>query len=155
MPRRSPPQDSQEKSPYTAQPRLISAGELRFYHTVLEPSFGNRFYIGVQVPMTAVLRVNDEQWDRAAGRRIRQKRLDFVLAYAKTFRVAAVVELDDLSHRDSERRRRDRFVGRALQEAGVLLIRIPVYRKYDAKRIRAIVNRRLREQRMRDRAGGV
>ncbi|TWT35184.1 hypothetical protein KOR34_00720 [Posidoniimonas corsicana] len=149
MPKRSPLLDSDSRSPYSPQPRLISAGELRFYHTVLEPGFGNRFYIGVQVPMTAVLRVDEDQWDRAAGRKIRQKRFDFVLAYPKTFRIAAVIELDDLTHRSPSRRRRDRFVEEALLQAGVLLVRIPVYRKYDAKRIRAMIQRRLREHRTR------
>jgi len=84
--------------PYRAQKRLITPAELRFLHTGLQLAVLDRFYIGVQVPMTAVLAVDNDQWDKAAGRKIRQKRIDFVLAYPKTFRIAAVIELDDLTH---------------------------------------------------------
>lgn len=133
--------------PYRAQSRLITPAELRFLHTGLEPAIGNRFFIAVQVPMTAVLGVDDDQWDKAAGRKIRQKKLDFVLAYPKTFRIAAVIELDDLSHQLEHRQVRDRFVEQALDSAGVCLIRIPVYKKYDAKLIRSIILRSLRQHR--------
>lgn len=133
--------------PYRAQGRLITAAELRFLHTGLQPAIGDRFYIGVQVPMNSVLAVDEDQWDKAAGRKIRMKRLDFVLAYPKTFRIAAVIELDDLSHQLEHRKKRDHFVEQAFAAAGVLLIRIPVYKKYDPNLIRSIVNRHLRQHR--------
>lgn len=118
-------------------------------HTGLEPAIAGRFYVGVQVPMTAVLKVPDDQWDKAAGRKIRQKKLDFVLAYPKTFRIAAIIELDDRSHERADRKQRDRFVDQAFEAAGVLLIRIAVYRKYDPKLIRSIINRQLKQHRER------
>lgn len=140
------------KLPYSAQSRLITPAELRFLHTALQPALKNRdgkdrFYIGVQVPMTAVLKVPADQWDKAAGRKIRQKKLDFVLAYPKTFRIAAVIELDDLSHELEHRKQRDAFVEQALDAAGVCLIRISVYKRYDAKLIRSIINRKLKQHR--------
>lgn len=133
--------------PYQAQSRLITPAELRFLHTGLQPAIGDRFYIGVQIPMTAVLKVDADQWDKSPGRKIRQKRLDFVLAYPKTFRIAAVIELDDKSHDLPERKKRDRFVERAFDAAGICLIRFPIYRKYDSSKIRSIVNSRLRAHR--------
>ena len=97
--------------------------------------------------MTSVLKVPDDQWDKVAGRKIRQKRFDFVLASPKTFRIKAVIELDDSSHELRHRQNRDRFVEQACQAAGVLLIRIPVYRQYDPKLIRRIINRAFHEHR--------
>lgn len=140
------------KLPYSAQERLITPAELRFLHTALQPALKDRFdkdrfYIGVQVPMTAVLKVPADQWDKAPGRKIRQKKLDFVLAYPKTFRIAAVIELDDKSHELEHREKRDQFVEEAFAAAGVLLIRIPVYKKYDPKLIRSIINRELGQHR--------
>lgn len=135
------------KLPYSAQPRLITPAELRFLHTGLQPAIADRFYIGVQVPMTAVLQVEEDQWDKAAGRKIRQKRLDFVLAYPKTFRIAAVIELDDKTHELEHRKERDRFIEEAFATAGVLLIRLPIYRKYEPKKIRSIINRALKQHR--------
>lgn len=97
--------------------------------------------------MTAVIKVADDQWDKAPGRRIRQKRLDFVLASPKTLHTVAVIELDDLTHQLEHRKKRDRFIEQAFKEAGVLLIRIRVYKKYDPKRIRSIINAQLRSHR--------
>jgi len=130
--------------PYHKQPRLITEAELRFLHTGLQPAVGDRFYIGVQIPMTAIIRVDDDHWDKAAGRKIRQKRMDFVLAYPKTFRIAAVIELDDASHEQPQRQKRDRFVEAAFDAAGVLLIRFGLFRKYDSDIIRRKINAQLR-----------
>ena len=138
-----------DRFPYSAQPRLITPAELRFLHTGLQPALGKRFHISVQVPMTALLKVEEDQWDKAAGRKIRQKKMDFVLAYPKTFRIAAVIELDDKTHELPERQKRDRFVNQAFEAAGVLLIRFPVYKKYDELKIRSIINQRLRQHRAR------
>ena len=133
--------------PYRAQNRLITPAELRFLHTGLQPAVGDRFFIAVQVPLTAVITVDDKLWNKTAGRKIRQKRIDFVLAYPKTFRIAAAIELDDSSHQQQERKQRDRFVEDAMTAAGVLLIRFPIYRKYDDTIIRHIINTALREHR--------
>ena len=141
------------KLPYSAQPRLITPAELRFLHTGLQPAIGNRFHISVQVPMTAVLKVDPEHWDKAAGRKIRQKKMDFVLAYPKTFRIAAVIELDDRTHELPERQKRDQFVNQAFEAAGVLLIRIAVYKKYDPTLIRSIINRELKRHRDKSTSG--
>lgn len=97
--------------------------------------------------MTAVIQVAADQWDKAAGRRIRQKRLDFVLASPKTLHTIAVIELDDLTHQLEHCKKRDRFIEQVFEDAGVLLIRIRVYKKYDPKRIRSIVNANLRSHR--------
>ena len=145
------PQSVRERSvnrfPYSAQPRLITPAELRFLHTGLEPAIGDRFFISVQVPMTALLKVEPDQWDKAAGRKIRQKKLDFVLAYPKTFRIAAVIELDDKTHELPERKKRDQFIEQAFDAAGVLLIRLPIYKKYDPEVIRSIILGSIRRHR--------
>ena len=44
--------------------------------------------------MTSILKVEENQWDKSGGRKIRQKRIDFVLAYPRTFKIAAAIELD-------------------------------------------------------------
>lgn len=102
-----------------------------------------------QYPVIAVIKVTADQWGKAPGRRIKQKRLDFVLASPKTLHTVAVIELDDLSHELTHRQERDRFIEKAFEDAGVCLIRIRVYKKYDSKRIRSIINGKLREHRAR------
>ena len=158
-PRRPPPTRRRRrrtpapaKLPYSAQDRLITPAELRFLHTGLEPALKDRhgkdrFYIGVQVPLTSLIKVEDEHWDRIAGRKIRQKRVDFVLAYPKTFRIGLAIELDDKSHELPDRKRRDEFVEEAFAAAGLPLLRFPIYRKYDPDKIRSIINRELKQYR--------
>lgn len=87
-----------------------------------------------------------------SARKIRQKKLDFVLAYPKTSRIAAVIELDDKSHELEHRKKRDQFVDQAFAAAGILLIRIPVYKKYEPAKIRSIINQALKQHR--ERRGG-
>ena len=55
----------------------------------------------------------------AAFNRISSKHADFVLCDSKTFRVVGVIELDDKSHREETRQRRDQFFDAALAAASL------------------------------------
>jgi very-short-patch-repair endonuclease len=55
-----------------------------------------------------------------------------------------VIELDDASHLEAERQAKDEHLDAALSSAGVLLIRFPIYRRYDPPRIRSAVESALR-----------
>ena len=61
-----------------------------------------------------VVKCPDELWDEPEGRRVSQKHVDFVLYDPWTSGIAAVIELDDRSHDEPQRRRRDRFLNEAL-----------------------------------------
>lgn len=77
----------------------------------------------------------------AAVNRIGQKHVDFVLVESSTWRILAVVELDDATHDRPDRRKRDTFVDEALGSANVPIVHIRVSPTYDAIK----VVRRLRE----------
>lgn len=141
--------------PYLPRGSLLTPGENRFYQDGLKPALGDLYLISFKVRLADVITVDD--WEGIHGRRIAQKHLDFVLITPST-RIVAAVELNDSSHRATERQQRDTFVTEALRTAGIPLIAFPIYGQYDQQKIRnrilAAVNsfRRLRPRwRRRDR----
>jgi len=125
--------------PYRSKKKLLSAGELRFYREGLAPAVGNQFQIMVKVRLTDLLSVPARQWEAPAGRRISQRHVDFVLVSRRDFSIQAVVELDDKSHLQKSQQVKDAYLGDALQAAGIVLIRFPIYGRYNSNLIGEII----------------
>lgn len=70
-----------------------------------------------------------------------RKHLDFVLMDAVDWRALAVVELDDRSHLDPKRRRRDAFLEAVLFESGMPILRVRVHRTYEVQWLQRMVAR--------------
>ena len=120
---------------YRFERYLCTAAEWRF-HAVLKKAVGERFDIMLQVRVAAVLRPRQgAAWVRD-GRRVSQKAFDFVLVDKGTSRVRAAVELDDRTHVEPERQRRDRFLEAACVRAGLPLVRVDVQAEYRLEDIR-------------------
>ena len=66
---------------------------------------------------------------------ISQKHVDFVLCDRATMQVLCAVELDDSSHRRSDRRQRDAFMDKAFRKAKLPLFHIPCKRSYGAREL--------------------
>ena len=92
----------------------------------------NQYGIALKTRLADVLKCPDELWDAPEGRRLSQKHVDFVLYDLWTARIIAAIELDDRSHLEPARRRRDAFVEGAFRTAGVALFRVPAAAWYDA-----------------------
>ena len=75
-----------------------------------------------QVPMSRFLGVKGSKNVHAWNNRIHRLGVDFVVC-AKDARVLAVVELDDAAHKSAEQLRTDEKKSRALESAGVRMIR--------------------------------
>jgi very-short-patch-repair endonuclease len=84
-----------------------------------------------------ILACPDHLWTTPHGQRLAQKHVDFVLYDPVTTAIVAVIELDDRSHRQAQRRLRDQFVNQALRAAGVPLLRVKAARTYDLAVTRA------------------
>lgn len=67
--------------------------------------------------------------------KISQKHIDFVLVDPQTFTTLCAIELDDKSHLNPDRMKRDRFVNQVMAETGIRLYRFSVRRRYDRKEI--------------------
>ncbi len=126
---------------YHAQPRLFTEAEWQFYQ-VLNTAVGQRFLIVGKVRIADVITpratVRRQAWWRAF-RKISSKHLDYVLLEPQSGVIRMALELDDSSHRRTDRRTRDRFVDRALAQAGVPLLRVVAARRYAPGEVQRLI----------------
>ena len=128
--------------PYVSKEFLLSKGELAFYE-VLRRSVPSGVGIAMKVRLADVIGCSGAAWKEGYGGKITQKHLDFVLFDANSTRILSAIELDDRSHRRSDRVERDQFLDQAMAAAGVLLVRIPAAASYDPKRLRDLLTPRV------------
>jgi hypothetical protein len=132
--------------PYQSRSSLLTRGELAFFRA-LRDAIGSRYGISLKTRLADVVTCPPDMWDTPHGWRISQKHLDFILYDQLTARTIAAVELDDRSHEQRDRRKRDVFVDQALDAAGVVLIRFraaSIYAPFAIRRqIEAAVTKRV------------
>ena len=127
-----------ELSRYTLQQSLLSDAERSFLGV-----FANA--IGIDYVVVPKVRVADaiaprkgmsrSDWQRAFNR-ISAKHFDFLVCRATDFGIVAAVELDDKTHRQPRRRKRDEFLEAAAQGAGLPLLRFDAKAGYSQGQIR-------------------
>ena len=112
---------------YRGRTHLMTPTERRFYHFV-QRKFGADKRVFAQVRVIDVMNVNwsvirkgsfDEQ---VAFRQVSQWHVDYVVTDID-FKIICAVELDDKSHSEPERVRRDWILNKAFESAGVTLHR--------------------------------
>lgn len=118
--------------PYYSREYLLSRGEMAFYR-VLVRALPPGLVVCPKVRLADLINCPGDAWRQGFGGRIAGKHVDFVLAHAGTLGIRTVIELDDRSHGRSDRRERDTFVDRALEAAGIPILRVPAASQYDAR----------------------
>lgn len=112
---------------YRSKTHLMTPTEQRFYHFV-QKKFGADKRVFAQVRVVDVINVNwsaikkgsfDEQ---IAFRQVSQWHVDYVIT-DQDFKIICAVELDDKSHEEPDRQRRDWILERAFDSAEVKLYR--------------------------------
>lgn len=117
--------------PYYSRECLLSRGEMAFYR-VLVRALPPGLIVCPKVRL-ADLNCPGDAWRQGFGGRIAGKHVDFVLAHAGTLGIRMVIEPDDRSHARSDRRERDTFIDRALEAAGIPILRVPAASQYNAR----------------------
>ena len=121
--------EQQEDNPqiklYSKKP-LLTQNELYFY-TELKPICEKyNLHILSKIRMADLLQIdtyNRGKWFSAFGK-VNSKHIDFALARPENLNILLLIELDDNSHRDYERKERDKFVNDVYDHAGYKLLRI-------------------------------
>lgn len=126
--------------PYARRSALLSQGELAFFRT-LQAAVEPWQWISLKMRLADVVQCPTYLWDRAPGRRLSQKHIDFVLYDYNSTRIVAAIELDDASHQQPHRRARDRFVDATMRVAKTPLIRIRAARYYDVSALRELLQK--------------
>ena len=97
---------------YTAKSLMMTRTESEFF-LKLDHVVSERYHVFPQVHLSALF----------AFRHINGKSVDFVLCDKETLRPTYAIELDDLTHEQSDRRKRDLEVERIFEEANLPLVR--------------------------------
>ena len=123
--------------PYERVPSILTPAEQQFYK-VLKSVMQGRVIILSKVRIADILRVRGGSGRKDFWRhfsKISQKHIDFVLLEPQHFTTLCLIELDDKSHGQFHRRKRDEFVNRIMARAGIPLYRFTVRRQYDGAEI--------------------
>ena len=78
--------------------------------------------------------------------KIRAKHVDFVLINPLTTAPVLVIELDDSSHDEYDRKVRDAFVDEAMYQANIPILHVPLRKRYMEQNLRAQIVEILRQQ---------
>ncbi len=104
---------STEPLPYRISDKFLSPAELSFYHVLKSVVSDRQAVICPKVGLGELLFVSEVK-DRGDFRRFRnyidRKHVDFVLCDPKSMRPILAIELDDTSHKRTDRAERDAFV---------------------------------------------
>ena len=129
--------------PYFSRRYLLSKGEAAFF-VALRAALPPGVLVAPKVRVSDVIGCDAAAWRAGFGGRISQKHVDFVLVDERTTALVLIVELDDRTHRQRDRRERDDFLDRAFAAAGLEVLHVPAAAKYDVGRLRVQLNEWLR-----------
>ena len=125
---------------YKRQPALFSPAE-RSFLGVLDQVLGSEYRVFGKVRIADLIKPGDGGGRQAALNRIVARHVDFVVCDPGDLSVIGVVELDDKSHDQDSRRRRDALVDGAFGSAGIPIVRFPARMGYNLAEIRDCLQR--------------
>lgn len=131
-------------APYRRVDALLTPAERSFYEVLrpLAEERGLHVFPKVRLPDLLFVPRGVDDW-RTYQNRIQQKHLDFVLCESRMIRPVLAVELDDSSHRRSDRAERDNLVDEILEGAGLPILRVAVRHGYRQAELAAQLDEKL------------
>ena len=123
--------------PYQSKEVLCSPAE-RSYMGTLEKVVGNGYRIFAKVRLADIIDVQrglSASARQSAFNRISGKHIDFIVCNANDLSIIGAIELDDKTHRAKGRQERDQFLDKALEAAGVPMLRVKVQSTYSLKEV--------------------
>jgi len=133
-----------DQHPYRLRDDFLSPAEQSFY-LVLKNVVGEYLTICPKVSLADVFFVTHPNENMSAYNRINRKHVDFLVCEPKTMKPRFAIELDDSSHKRSDREERDDFVDGVFNGASFPLIRIPVRTGYNTVELSALIKQTLQD----------
>lgn len=125
-----------DSSGYESQDGLLSPAEQTFFEVLSKVIDQDKYHISLKPRLADLIRpknnTKDREWWSHFGK-IKSKHVDFAVMEKIDARIKGVIELDDASHRRYDRQKRDKFVDKALQQAGIPILHYPCLHKYDLR----------------------
>ncbi len=117
--------------PYIINERFLTPSEKKFYFLLKEHT-PEEIVICPKVRLADILAVESENKNYISHfNKIARKHVDFLLCDASDMEMLCAVELDDSSHELKERKKRDRFVNKAFEAAGLDIIHVPLKSEFE------------------------
>lgn len=121
---------------------ILTKAEMNFYTQML-PHFNHDEMVMMKVRMLDIVEPANKK--AYAYKKILHdlmpKHADFVLLEKETLNVKAVIELDDSSHQEKKAKENDELKNMAYKQSGIPLIRVVAKRRYNAEKIRNIIDK--------------
>lgn len=133
---------------YQSVPGLFTPAEQLFLSSLEIAVAGIPVKVFGKVRIADILKVKSglERSDYAgAFSKIRSKHVDFVLINPLTTAPLLVIELDDSSHEEYDRKVRDAFVDEAMYQAQIPIMHVPLRKRYSEANLRAQIIEILRQ----------
>lgn len=135
---------SNKKLPYVKTEFLLTKAERSFYEVLLVATRNSNFHVFPKIRIADLLYLPKGTTDSVGHRnKIQSKHVDFVICDTLNIKPLVIIELDDSSHKQDKRVKRDEFVDRAFNDAGLPLLRIPVKHTYSVSELSVLINNRL------------
>ena len=142
--RRQAHDNSGDSAGYRKRDGLFSPAERSFFG-VLNQAVGPGFRVFGKVRVGDVLAPEEGLTTSQRARslnRINRLHFDFVVCAADDLSIVCAVELDDKSHQQAHRQRRDVFLTEACRTAGFTLINFPTQHAYSVPEVAATIARK-------------
>ena len=129
--------------PYLRKDYLLTKAERKFFD-VLHAVASRQCHLFAMVRLADLIYIPKGTEKRQSHfNRIQSKHIDFVLCNKTELKPILAIELDDSSHQRADRKKRDEFLNKALEQAGLPLLRIPVRSGYDPQEIKQKIQAKL------------
>lgn len=137
-----PNEQSKKPQPlgYRKHRYILTKAERSFYGVIKQATEEN-YEIFIKIRIADILKPNignRSEWQTAFNK-IAHKHFDFVICKKKTLQIIAVIELNDKSHDEPDREKRDKFVREACKSAGMPIIFITAKNGYNIEKTRQLI----------------
>jgi len=136
------------KNYYKAKRYVITLNELNFYNVLMEVAKELELIVFSQVSLYNILETKnnlDYKTKTIYFNKIASKSIDFVLVDKKDCRIKLCIELDDETHKQDKRIKRDKFINDLFKDLEIDLLRYPVYKTYYKDTLKRRIEENIKE----------
>lgn len=122
--------------PYRKKAYLLSKAENNFFFVLNASLDSQKYYICPKVRLSDIFDITDKNNWQSYFNRITMKHVDFLICESKSFKPVLAIELDDSSHNSAKVVKRDEFVNKVYENAGLPCLRVKANYSYTVNELR-------------------
>lgn len=134
---------------YKPRRYLITLNELHFYNVLLEIVKELDLMLFSQVALYNIVETKKELDYKTKGtyfNKIASKSIDFVLVDKNNCSIKLCIELDDDTHLQEKRKKRDEFINQLFDQLEIGLLRYPVYPVYYKETLKKRIQEKIKDR---------